>query len=498
MGAEPTTARSRLARLLRRLAGDRAGNALPIVGLAAIPLLGAAGLAIDSTQAFLLQDQLQKALDAAGLAAGHATDQTTAQTDATNFFNANFAAATRLGAAKSFTVSFSPDGLQVTLGASAQMPTTFMRILGVNQVTVSAQSVINRQTSGLEVALVLDNTYSMTTSNKIGALKSAVHQLLDILYGSNDTVNNLWVSVVPFIAAVNVGTANTAFLKASDRALGTASAFSPDPWGGCVKARYGSGSTYDRTDDPPSVAPFSSYLYPYTADSYPGLPSVWSGFFVNVWGTGNATPATRKYTAYTGGVPYWTGYGPNVGCPTAITPLVASKATVSAAIDAMQPWLRGGTVINEGLAWGWRTISPRWRGLWSGSSSTLPLDYGAKNMKKAIVLVTDGDNEWPQMTYYGTTFTAYGGQFSNVGQSTESGAEGELNNRTTAVCNNIKAAGITLYTMSVGTAPSVNGKALLQACATKSSYYFDSPDSAALTAAFQTIGQQLSNLRIAQ
>jgi Flp pilus assembly protein TadG len=491
------TARSRLARLLRRFAGDGAGNVLPIVGLAAIPLLGAAGLAIDSTRAFLLQDQLQKALDAAGLA----SDQTTAQADATNFFNANFAAATRLGAAKAFAVSFSSDGLQVMLSASAQMPTTFMRILGINQVNVSAQTVITRQTSGLEVALVLDNTYSMTTSNKIGALKSAVHQLLDILYGSNDTVNNLWVSVVPFIAAVNVGTANTAFLKSGDRALGTASAFSPDPWGGCVKARYSSGSTYDRTDDPPSVAPFSSYLYPYTADSYPGLPSIWSGFYVNVWATGKATPATRKYTAYTGGVPYWTGYGPNVGCPTPITPLVASKATVSAAIDAMQPWLRGGAVINEGLVWGWRTISPRWRGLWSGSPSTLPFDYNTKNMKKAIVLVTDGDNEWPQMTYSGTSFTAYnayGGQFSNVGQSTESGAEGELNNRTTTVCNNIKVAGITLYTMSVGTAPSATGKALLQACATKSSYYFDSPDSAALTAAFQTIGQQLSNLRIAQ
>src|SRR4051794_12719167 len=82
MGAEPMTARSRLARLLRRFAGDRAGNVLPIVGLAAIPLMGAAGLAIDSTRAFLLQDQLQKALDAAGLAAGHAADQTTAQADA--------------------------------------------------------------------------------------------------------------------------------------------------------------------------------------------------------------------------------------------------------------------------------------------------------------------------------------------------------------------------------------------------------------------------------
>jgi hypothetical protein len=40
--------------------------------------------------------------------------------------------------------------------------------------------------------------------------------------------------------------------------------------------------------------------------------------------------------------------------------------------------------------------------------------------------------------------------------------------------------------------------ALLQACATTSDDYFDSPDDATLQATFQTNGEQLSNLRIAQ
>jgi hypothetical protein len=166
----------------------------------------------------------------------------------------------------------------------------------------------------------------------------------------------------------------------------------------------------------------------------------------------------------------------------------------------MMPWYRGGTIINEGLAWGWRTISPRWRGLWSGSSSTLPLDYNTKNMKKAIVLVTDGDNQMLVTNYHGTTMSPYTAYvtYTNLGATSSSGTQAALDTRTTTVCNNIKAAGIILYTMSVGTAPSASGKSLLQACASQPDYYFDSPDGATLSAAFQTIGEQLSNLHIAQ
>src|SRR4051794_7887958 len=476
--------------VLRRLAGDEGGNVLTIVALAAIPLMGAVGLAIDAGRAFIVQDQLQKALNAAGLAAGHAADQATAKADAQNFFNANFNAAAG-AASKGLTVTFSSDGLTVTLTASATQPTTFMQVMGINTVTVSGQSVIKRQVTGLELALVLDNTGSMVDENKIGSLKTAAHELLDALYGTNDTIPNLWVSVVPFIAAVNVGTANAAFLKSGDQALGTASAFSPDKWGGCVLARYGS-SGYDRTDDPPSVAKFSSYLYPKVTS---GPSSAW----VNNWGSG-VSPQTKKYTAYSGGVAYYDGYGPNVGCPTAITPLTASKATVGAAIDAMMPWYRGGTIINEGLVWGWRSISPRWRGLWSGAPSTLPLDYNTKNMKKAIVLLTDGDNQMLVTTYNSTKISPYTAYvtYTNLGATTSSGTQSALDSRTTTVCNNIKAQGITIYTISLGSDPSASGKALLQGCASTTDDYFDAPDSATLSATFQTIGQQLSNLRIAQ
>src|SRR5699024_3648019 len=103
--------------------------------------------------------------------------------------------------------------------------------------------------------------------------------------------------------------------------------------------------------------------------------------------------------------------GPNLGCGTPITPLTASKATVKAGINAMRPWRRGGTTGNLGLAWGWRTLSPSWRGLWGNPD--LPLDYHTDFMEKVVVLLTDGNNEFYDLTDSDdpgkpSDFTAYG------------------------------------------------------------------------------------------
>jgi hypothetical protein len=368
-----------------------------------------------------------------------------------------------------------------------------MRIFGEDTMTVNARTVVQRQTTGLELALVLDITGSMLDQNKIGSLKTAANELINILYGDRATVPNLWVSVVPYIAAVNVGTSNMSFLASNDRARGSATQFAPTTWGGCVLAR---GSGRDRTDDPPSVASFTSYLYPDTGDVF---RNVSNEFFWNDWKSPRNPAYSTTTATWSSGAVYWTGWGPNVGCPAPVTPLVVAKSTVTAAINALRPWYKGGTVTSEGLAWGWRSISPRWRGLWAGGISGMPLDYGTPNMRKVIVLLTDGDNQMPSYSSGGTTvwpYNAYAGLPSNLYASTQSGDEDELDRRTTTVCTNIKAQGITIYTITFGSAPSSAGQALMKACASKSEYHFHPPDGTTLRTAFRTIGQQLSNLRI--
>ena len=476
----------------RRFLRDQRGNAAVIFALTLLPLIAGAGLAIDTGLAFTVEERLQKALDAAGLAAGQTSVQANIVPDAKAFFRSNFDAAPGLATAADPVVQVSADGTEITLTASATMPTRFMRLFGQNSVTVSARSVINRVTKGMELVLVLDVTYSMVTDNKIGGLRQAANDLLDILYGKRNMVDNLWVGVVPYIAAVNVGTKNKSFLDANDRVNLSPSDFNPDNWSGCVLARP---APFDQTDDPPSVKKFFSYFFPDVED-----PN-WTGFY-NDWGPGRS-PQVRTYESG-GSVPYLDGYGPNAGCPTPITPLVPQKSRIVDAIAELRPWERGGTQTNLGLVWGWRVISPRWRGLWNGSPSNLPLNYNTENMEKVIVVLTDGDNQHLVRSYNGgyiSPYTAYEG-YANLGvvptgqtQATNA-AKAVLDQKTSDICNAIKAKDIKIYTITFGSSPSATGQALMRNCASEPAYYFHSPTNETLRTVFRSIGNQLNNLRI--
>ena len=242
------------------------------------------------------------------------------------------------------------------------------------------------------------------------------------------------------------------------------------------------------------------------------------------------------------------GTGPNLGCGPAITPLVASKATVLAAIDEMAPWHRGGTMANLGLAWGWRVLSPRWRGLWDGDlPDELPLDYEVQNMEKVVILLTDGNNEWydwpgpdsatvpstasgncgegstvvplgglpgdnnakgtSSTSTCGTLRTAYpGGDYNAYGRLSEgrlgttnkNTANSVLDNRMLDMCQTMKAQGIIIYTMTFGSAPDAGTQDLFEDCATEADMYFHAPSATALQQAFVEIADQLSSLRIAE
>jgi len=62
------------------------------------------------------------------------------------------------------------------------------------------------------------------------------------------------------------------------------------------------------------------------------------------------------------------------------------------------------------------------------------------------------------------------------------------------VCNNIKAAGITIYTVLVMSGNST----ILQNCASDSSKYFALTTAGQIVTTFNTIGTNLSHLRIAK
>ncbi len=152
----------------------------------------------------------------------------------------------------------------------------------------------------------------------------------------------------------------------------------------------------------------------------------------------------------------------------------------------------GETNIPIGLAWGWHAISPN-------APFADGVAYGTANTTKIIVLMTDGDNTMDASgDSNGSWYHGYGFIWQNkLGTTTQSSATSAINGRMSTICTNIKAKGIVIYTVGVGV--SASSKALLQACATTTSQYYDVNSTGSnMDAAFSAIAGSIQNLRISK
>ncbi len=185
--------------------------------------------------------------------------------------------------------------------------------------------------------------------------------------------------------------------------------------------------------------------------------------------------------------------GPNKGCPDPLQPLTTNHGKVTSAIADMTYWPSSGTIISEGLMWGWRVLSP-------GAPFTEGRPYD-DNVSKVMVLMTDGNNELISNDSDGPTVSDYsaygyikGGHFpANVGTIWD--GRDYLNNRMTQACTNAKAAGITIYTVAFHVNSS-NTRSLLESCATSARHYYKAESTTDLANAFDKIGKDITELRL--
>ena len=148
-------------------------------------------------------------------------------------------------------------------------------------------------------------------------------------------------------------------------------------------------------------------------------------------------------------------------CPADLMPLSYDWAALHGKIDQMVA--TGTTNQTIGLAWGWQALTP---------GAPLNAPPASADVRQVVVLLTDGmntENRW-------------------------STNQPEIDARTLAACNNIKATGIDLYTLLVMSGNS----SILQSCATKPSMYFSLTQANEIVTAFNQIGTHLSKLRIAK
>jgi len=175
------------------------GQVIVIFALSLVVLVGMVGLAIDSGRAYGVKAKLSAAVDAAAIAAARgltvgATDNDrilNAKAAAQKFFNGNFPS-NYLGVT-STTLNI-PDPVHnsngywdVKVSATANMPTTFIRVLNWNQVNVDASGEAIRR--DLDMVLVLDNSISLTTpTNVFPAVRSAAKNFIDKFIPSTDRI----------------------------------------------------------------------------------------------------------------------------------------------------------------------------------------------------------------------------------------------------------------------------------------------------------------------
>jgi len=520
--------KSTLSRLLNNLKAflcTENGMTLPLTALSMIAMVGFTGVAIDTGRMQMLQSKLQFSLDAAGLAAGSTVSTSTLNSEVAKYLNANFngyMGSTLTGSS----VTANSTNTVFTLSATATLPTTFMGALGIKTITVTANSQISRAVTGLELVLVLDNTGSMSQSaggsvSKIQALQSASTTLINTLFGGATTSTNgkLWIGIVPFSQAVNIGTSHPTWMNTTyDTAISSMPAsqgpgWGPTTWGGCVDTRQ---SGYDVTDDPPSTSTtatlFDAYYWPSDALTYGSPYNNTPNSSYNNWATvatykkcvgtscstvssctvrsgTTCTPLTYTYLSPLN----TTAQGPNLLCPQEVTPMTNTTAPLLSAINSMTA--QGDTLINEGMVWGWRMLSPRWQGQWGGTmnANNLPLAYNTPGMVKALVLVTDGENTIDNLSHGAEWFLENGITGSTNGTT----AVNNLDSKTLQICTAMKNQGIYIYTIGLGTNGGIN-TAELQSCATAVNYAFLSPSTTQLQSIFSAIGDSLSNLRVSQ
>lgn len=425
-----------LSNLMRRFSNDKRGAVAVLFALSVIPLMVMAGLAVDLSRAYLVKTRLSHALDSAGLAVGSmrtsSTSSTYLESQFTNFVTANYPDAQE-GTVHNLT--FVDNGGVISVTGKATVETVFMGLIGVNSITVSANAEVVVETSGLELVMVLDNTGSMSSNNKISDMKAASLELIDILFGNETAPDLLKVALVPFDQTVNIGTGNSAYVTDT-----TAYNWGSASWGGCVMAR-----------------------------AYPA----------DVQDTDIATDGQW--------VPFWNTKSSNRNryCPRPITPLTNNRATLETEINAMSSL--GSTHINLGAIWGWRVLSPT-------APFTEGAAYGDPDWNKAAIILTDGDN-----TMIDSYYSAYGLlSEQNLGTSNANAAADELDNRLLEVCTGMKNEGIIVYTIAFGTSISTPTASLLTSCASSADKYYESPDSSTLSLAFRAIGAELKNLHLSQ
>ena len=319
--------------LLRRTEGQ----VTIIFALASIPMMIAAGSAIDYMRYSDVKTSIQAGLDGAALAAALPRSATDAERTAIarQYFKKNASYKGMDGIDVDINVLIGADSVRTSV--SSRMSTSFMALAGINSMEINEMAEVMRPfADDAEIALVLDYSGSMNRLGKYQSMATAATKMINDLAAATKP-GAVKIGLVPFSAMVYTSMPREYVNQASATAI----------WTGCTQDRK---YPHNTNVDTPQTAP--------------------------------ADPDT-KWGYIEGGSENSGVYG----CPAYISknlkivPLTADLASVKTAIGAMRPL--GNTNIPLGAEFGWNLLDPQ-------APYAEGVAYSHPKTKKFLVLLTDG------------------------------------------------------------------------------------------------------------
>jgi Flp pilus assembly protein TadG len=350
--------RARFARKIESFRNDEQG-ALIIFGLIIFVLmLMIGGMAVDLMRYESVRAQLQSTADRATLAAASLT-QTMDSEDVVDDY---FTKAGLIEYLQGVTVVNAINSRKVAADVSATVPSLFMQMMGVDELTGPANSTAEEHISDVEITLVLDVSGSMVNygSQKLNNLKLAASDFVDTVL-AGDIEEKISITIVPFNGQVVLGDD-----LAANYNITTQHTFNT-----CV--------TFDTTEFSTAGISTSSSLV--RADVIDPWSSAAAKNRVNPSGTGTETN-------------YCSNDARNI-----VRPFLRDPVVLKAAINGMVG--DGNTSIDIGAKWGLAMLDP-------GTQSVItnmvglgevpatfegrPFAYDRNNTAKILVVMSDGEN----------------------------------------------------------------------------------------------------------
>lgn len=444
---------------------DRKGSFSIMAAVSLIAIVGCVALAIDASNGYFENQRLQDTTDAIALIAAKdkITDEGELMSLAEDYFTMVYGAEADRITLNSITRT--EDTVQVN--ATNQVDTFFSSVFTQNSLNVSAQSSATYAERNLDVAMVLDTTFSMQ-GEKMTSLKASANSLVDTI--NEFDVENRRVSVVPFAQYVNVGLSrrNAPWLNVPGDIPDVQQCEMRSDVISRTNCRIeqrtctSDGVSFPCNRRKCDVVRGPQYEVCTTRDA------TWQGC---VGSRTNGLDVSAPYGATK--IPGLLDSEPGrrrVNCGEEIRPLTANLNEAKMTINAMVPRRNLRTYMPSGLLWGWRTLN-----------NELPLTEAASSAEdtdKVLILMSDGENTK-----------------SKTGIRHDGTSKADADDKTTALCNAIKRDEIRVFTIAyeVNDADTLN---LLSDCATSPGDFFDASNASQLQNAFDIIGQSLQELRI--